>query len=457
MALPMIVSQAAETVMLFFDRLFVSFLGTEHLSACMAGGLTSFMMLTFFLGVINYVNPLTAQYLGSGRTAGCGVAGSQGMLLALCSAPAVMALAPAGRALLRASGHAPLQTTLEIEYFTILACGAILPLLRTALSSFFCGVGRTPVVMTANLTAMVANIFANYALIFGHWGFPALGMRGAAYGTLFGSAIGVLILLAVYFSGPVHAAYQTRSSLGWAGDVLRRLLRYGLPSGIEFFMNLAAFNLFVLMFHSYGTAAAAAITITFNWDLVAFLPLTGVAIAVTSLVGRYMGAGQPDLAARTARSGLRTVAGYGLAMTWLFVAHTDRLIAPFLHGAAPGDHAAVTALATLTLRIAALYLIADGVLMVYDGVLRGAGDTRWTMAVSVSLHWLMTAVCFLLIIRLRVPPVAAWSVFILLVFAIAIAFLLRYRAGHWRRIQIVEPGPAPLVVVPDNPAPPDLI
>ena len=456
LAIPMIISQAADTVMLFVDRLFLSSLGKEHLAACMGGGLTSFMMLTFFIGLINYVNPLTAQYLGAGQKSRCSTAGAQGMIVALLSTPVVLALIPAGRWMLRGSGHDPLQTQLEIEYFTILGLGCALPLLRTAVSSFFAGVGRTRVVMIANLAAMVVNVLANYLLIFGHWGFPALGMRGAAYGTLIGSAVGTLILLAIYYSGPVHAEYGTRSELRISLDVIRRLFRFGVPGGIEFFMNLMAFNLFVLMFHSYGSDAAAAITIAFNWDLVAFLPLIGFNIAITSLVGRYMGAGQPDVAARTAWSGIKATSGYAILMFYLFLFHTSALIAPFTSGGAPGDYDQVIPLAVVFVRIAALYVLGDGLIMVFDGVLRGAGDTRWTMWVSVTLHWIMTGVCYVLIKHTQASPVTSWCVFILLVYAIAIALVLRYRHGHWRTIRVVEAGGAPVVIAPDNPAPPDV-
>lgn len=457
LAIPMIISQAADTVMLFVDRLFLSALGKEHLAACMAGGLTSFMIMTLFIGLINYVNPLAAQYLGAGRKEQSGVAGAQAVIVALLSTPIVLALIPVGLWLFSRVGHDPLQTRLESEYFTILALGCVLPLLRTAFSGFFCGIGRMGIVMVGNLAAMLVNVGANYILIFGRWGFPALGIRGAAYGTLLGSAVGLAVLLWYYMSPSIHREFDTRRPLRWSKEVLGRLFRFGLPSGVEFLLNLSAFNLFVLLFHSYGADAAAAITITFNWDLVSFLPLVGVHIAVTSLAGRYMGSGQPDLAARTAYSGIKITSAYAGLMTFLFVFRTHALVSVFTAGGAPGEYDAVIPLAVATLRIAALYLLGDGLILVFSGVLRGAGDTRWTMIVTVILHWCLAGTSWVLIKVVQVPPLLSWGAFIVLIFSIAIALGWRFRGGVWRTIQVVEPLPALIAMAPENPAPPEVM
>jgi multidrug resistance protein, MATE family len=457
-ALPMIVSNAAETIMMFVDRLFLSNLGRAHLSAAMAGGLTMFMLMTFFMGIIGYVNALVAQYYGADRRDQCGLSAAQGIILAGASYPLLLLAMPLGRMLLASSGHDPLQTELEITYFSILAYGSVMGLVRAALSSFFCGIGRTRMVMVANLFGMVVNICANYILIFGHFGVPALGMRGAAYGTLIGSASGLLMMLIPYFSRPIRVEFGTFSGLRLCLPVLRKLLRFGFPSGVEFFLNMAAFNVFVLLFHSYGINAAAAITITFNWDLVAFLPMLGFNLTVMSLVGRYMGAGRPDLAERATYSGLKVASVYATTMALLFLFFPGALVGVFSRGALAAHAASVFPLAVAALRIAAFYTAADAAAIVFSGALRGAGDTRWTMWVSVGLHWVMAGASYVLIKRVHAPPLVSWGLFTLLVFILSIALYLRFRGGKWRSIQVLEP------VAPTSPlgtelagiAPPDV-
>ncbi|MBT3194721.1 MAG: MATE family efflux transporter [Verrucomicrobia bacterium] len=442
-ALPMIVSNAAETIMMFVDRLFLSQLGREHLSAAMAGGLTMFMMMTFFMGIIGYVNALVAQYYGAKQRDQCGVSAAQGMVVAVVSYPLLLLAMPLGRMLLARSGHDPLQTELEITYFSILAYGSVMSLIRAALSSFFCGIGRTRMVMVANLLAMVVNVVANYILIFGHFGAPALGMRGAAYGTLIGSASGLLIMLIPYFSRAVRLEFATLSGLRLHLPVLFKLLRFGLPSGIEFFLNMAAFNIFVLLFHSYGVDAAAAITITFNWDLVAFLPMLGFNLTVMSLVGRYMGAGRPDLAERATYSGLKVASVYATAMAMLFLFCPHALVGVFSRGAMAAHATSVFPLAVAALRIAAFYTASDAAAIVFSGALRGAGDTRWTMWMSVGLHWLMAGASFVLIRVVRAPPLVSWILFTMLVFVLTLCLYLRFKGGKWRSIQVIQPT-APL-------------
>jgi MATE family multidrug resistance protein len=195
-SLPMVVSHASETALIFTDRLFLSRLGPVEMSAAMGGGLTAFMMTTFFVGLIGYATALTAQYLGAGRRELCGTVLSQAVLVALVAFPLILALRPLAHGLFAVTDLPAAQLAPQAAYFDILLAGAILPLLRCAFASFFSGVGNTRIVMLSALTAMLVNIGANWALIFGRFGMPALGIRGAAYGTLFGSLCGLLVLVA---------------------------------------------------------------------------------------------------------------------------------------------------------------------------------------------------------------------------------------------------------------------
>jgi MATE family multidrug resistance protein len=440
-ALPMMISSSAETVMMFADRLFLSTLGREHLSAALSGGLTSFTLMTFALGVLGYVNALVAQYLGAGRKHQCGVATAQGLILGAVAFPLMLMLVPLACWLLGRAGHDPLQHELEVSYLRILSFGMILSLLRAPLAGFFTGIGRTRVVMIASIAAMVVNIPANYVLIFGHFGAPALGIVGAACGTLIGSVVALAIMLSVYFSLPMRQDYGTVAGLSVDIDMLKRLLRFGVPSGVEFFLNLAAFNLFVQLFHSYGKDAAAAITITFNWDLIAFLPMMGFNVGVMSLVGRYLGGKQPDLAKRSVFSGLKVAIIYGVLMSIAFLGFPEFLVGVFTKGErAAAEYANVFPLAVATLRLAAVYTLLDGVLMVFDGALRGGGDTRWTMRASVTIHWLMALGCAYMITVAKVPPIVSWSAFICLIFALTAALGLRFMSGKWMSFDVIGDG-----------------
>jgi MATE family multidrug resistance protein len=193
--------------------------------------------------------------------------------------------------------------------------------------------------------------------------------------------------------------------------------------------------------HGYGTAVAAAVTITFNYDLVAFIPILGVGSAVTALVGQRIGAGDLRGARRTAFLGLRVAWSYAALMMVVFVVGAPALVRVFAHGFTAAD-ADILPLAEFLLRLAALYTLADATQIVFSGALRGAGDTTWVMIISGVLNWLMAIAAFVLIRIVVLPPVSVWIVFIGFVVVLGVSMFLRHRFGGWERIRLMEAPPA---------------
>jgi MATE family multidrug resistance protein len=436
-ALPMVISQASDTVMMFTDRLFLSRLGEAYLSAAMSGGLTAFMLSSLFLGTVGYTSAVVAQLFGAGRKEGCGEATVQGLILALFCYPLILALSPLARYLFVLAGQSPLQIGLGYEYFRVIIFGSIFLVLRYAISGFFLGIGRTRVVMLANLAGMLINLPANYVLIYGKLGFPALGLTGAALGTVLGSLVTFLILLASYLRRANRLEFATHRGFRFRGATMRTLVRYGAPAGVEMLLNVAAFNLFVQFLHSYGTGVAAAVTIAFNWDIVAFIPMLGMSYATTALVGQFVGGRDLTQARRAAYLSLRVAWIYSGAMVIVFLAATRVLVRTFAAGF-PGDTSEITRLATVMIRLASIYTLADSAQLVFAGALRGAGDTRWVMWVSVALHWVFAAVAVTLIRVLRIPPVLAWVGFIVFIVLLGAAMYLRFRGGRWLQIRLID-------------------
>jgi MATE family multidrug resistance protein len=436
-AAPMVVSQASETLMLFFNRWIVSFLGADYIPASMSGGLTQFVFTSFFSGITGYVNAFVAQYHGARREDRCVHMTSQGFWLTLVFYPLLLLLIPAGRLIFVWAGHDAQQLALEFSYYRILMMGSFIFLLQSVLVGYFVGQGRTRVVMAANLFGILVNLPLSWVLVFGKLGFPRLGIAGAALGTLGGSLFIVCILFVAYLRS---ASYRARASISsWAPrlDLLRRLLRYGLPAGGEMFLNIFAFNVFVQLMQSYSPQVAAAVTISFNYDLVSFIPMLGVGAATTALVGHRMGAGDPKGARRVAFLGLRIAWGYGLLIVAAFVLGAPVLVRFFSGGFTAGDEAILPIAQTL-LRLAALYILGDATNVVLGGALRGAGDTRWVLLMSGAAHWIMAAGAFVLIRVLVVPPVAVWLFFISFILSMTLFLFLRHRGGRWEKMRLVE-------------------
>jgi MATE family multidrug resistance protein len=315
--------------------------------------------------------------------------------------------------------------------------GSIFLLLRQVLVGFFLGIGKTRVVMIANLVGMAVNVPLNYVLIFGHLGFPALGIEGAAIGTVIGSATIFAVLLLNYVRHQFVRAYGREGGLRLRGAIMRRLLRFGLPAGTELFLNVFAFNAFIQIIHSMGEDVAAAVTITFNYDMVAFIPMIGLGVAVTAMVGQHMGAGDHEGARKSTMLALRVGYSYALIMMALFVFGAPLLVVVFAGGMGEGD-AALLELSEAMLRLAAIYTLADITQLVFAGALRGAGDTRAVMLISVIIHWIMAAAVVVFVRVVGLPPLAIWAFFIGFVIVLGVAIFLRFHSGKWREISVID-------------------
>jgi len=436
-SLPMVISHATDTIMMFADRLFLSRLGVQYLSAALSGGITLFMVSSLFVGSVGYTNAIVAQLYGANRKKDCSVAAVQGMLLALVCYPLILGISPLARYLFIVAGQTPVQVALAYEYFQALIFGSIFLVLRFAISGFFLGIGRTKVVMAASFVAMVVNIPANYVLIFGKFGFPALGLTGAAIGTIFGNMAAVLILITVYLRRANRREFETHRGFRFAHGSMRTLVRFGVPAGFEMFLNVAAFNLFIQFMYSYGTQVAAAVTITFNWDIVAFIPMLGMSHATTALVGQFMGARDFAQARRSAYVALRVAWIYSGTMVLVFLTLAGVLVKVFTSGF-DGNAEEITRLATVLLRLAAIYVLADSAQLIFAGALRGAGDTRWVMRVSVGLHWVFTVLAIVLIRVVHVNPIVAWISFIVFIVFMGVAMFFRFRGNRWQEIRMIE-------------------
>ncbi len=437
-ALPMVVSQSCDTVMIFTDRLFLSKLGPEQMNAAMGGGLTSFMMMSFFIGLTSYSTALVAQYLGAGRKQDCPLAVSQTVILSLIAYLPILACRPLAHGLFEIMGISSAQLVPQKTYFDILLYGIIIGLLRTSLSSFFSGIGRTGIVMIASFTAMIVNVILNYIFVFGKFGCPSLGIKGAAYGTILGGISGLLVLAISYFRKSHWVEFALSKSFRFDKEVMKKLLRFGSPTGAEMFLNILAFNAMVMTFHAHGLVTATAATIVLNWDLVSFVPLIGVEIGVMSLVGRSMGAGDPDSAHRAAMSGLKLGLVYSFFILILFVGFPSYLVNMFRPAGSGEVFYAAFPAAMAMLRLASLYVMVEALFIVFIGALRGAGDTLWAMGMSVGLHWFMASILFVMLRVLGMSPVAGWGSVVVLFLIFSGIVFLRYRSGQWRKIRIVD-------------------
>lgn len=435
LSLPMVVSQGSFAVMVFTDRWFMSMIDATHIAAAMGGGVASYFCLSLFMGVITYANPLVAQYYGAGELEKCPRVVTQGLMMAVGSVPLLLAAAWLGGMMFEFMGHDPAQVPLERTYFYILMGGSLFTLVKACLACYFSGIGRTRVVMIADVLGVSLNIPLSWALIFGAFGLPQMGLAGAGLGTVIASVFAIGIYLVFYLNSDHQRQFHVARSLRFDRGITRRYLRLGTPSGLENFMNTATFNLFLLMFQSYGVVQGAAMAIVFNWDMLSFIPMIGLNIGVMSLIGRFVGASDMARANQVISSGFILAFSYSGVLVILFLAFRMELVDVFRTPDA--EFEAIRVLAGQMMIGLVTYMMADATILISGGALRGAGDTRWIMVTSISVHWAMLVAQYFVIVVYGFGPLASWWVFVVMLLTLALLYLRRLLGDRWRRPEIL--------------------
>jgi len=429
-ALPMVVSQGTFAVMIFTDRYFMSQIDSVHMAAALGGGVAAFFSFCFFTGLLSYANALTAQYLGAGEIGKCSKVVTQGIVITVMCSPALVVITYFVSGIFENVGHDPVQVELEKTYYVILMLGVVVTLTKTCLSSYFAGIGRTRVVMICDVCGLVFNVPLCYVMVFGKLGLPALGIIGAGVSTIIASVLACLLFILFYMEREHRVKFSVMNSFHVDWGVLRRFWRLGFPSGLELFLNVAAFNLFLLMFQGYGVVEGASAAIVFNWDLLSFVPMIGLNIGVISLIGRFVGANDMARTDEVMSAAFFLGIFYSAILAILYISFRFPLVEVF--SPPEGNFSEIRDLAAFMMIGLSSYVMADAIIIISGGVLRGAGDTRWLMYTSVGLHWAMLIAQYYVILVWQFGPQVSWLTFCAMIFAIAIVYVWRLQSGVWR-------------------------
>jgi len=439
MAVPLIVSTGAWTVMNFIDRMFLLRYSEEAMAAVLPAGMVHFAMVCFPLGVASYVNTFVAQYHGAGHPRRIGPAVWQGARVGLYCIPVFLAMIPLSPWIFRLAGHEAELASLESLFFQTALFGAGAEVIAASMAAFFTGRGVTWVVMVVDSSASALNIVLDYGWIFGHFGLPALGIEGAAWATVCSLWYRVIVYLGLMMLPRYRRRYHTWSGRRFNASLLRRLLRYGGPSGLQFLVEIGGFTLFLLVVGNLGKVAMAATTLAFNFNTLAFVPMLGLGIALSTLVGQQLGQNNPRLAARATWTSLCMALGYMGAMALVYVLFPDVLLMGHAAGTPPAEFAELRDTTVILLRFVAAYCLFDAMNVVFAGALKGAGDTRFILITSLLLTPAPVAAAWAGIHYLDYGLLWCWVVITLWVCVSGVIYCARFLQGRWRHIRVIEP------------------
>ncbi|MEO5368260.1 MAG: MATE family efflux transporter [Magnetococcus sp. WYHC-3] len=438
MAYPLVLSMGTFTLMQFIDRVFLAHYSSVSIQAALPAGILSFTLICFFHALAGYAGTFVAQYHGAGQAEGCVRATAQGVWLALFSWPLIVALIPVGFWLMKISGHAPDVLREEFRFFWILMASGVVVPLGTAVSGYFLGRGRMLSNTLSCMAGCLLNIVLDYVMIFGHWGCPRMGITGAAIATSIAGCVAPVVQLVLFLRDPVTQRMGWRRALALDWPLLRRMIRYGVPSGGHLLVDVGSFTFFVLMTGRLDPLSFAASNIGFSINSVAFMPLLAISIAASILVGQHQGRRDSVSAARAGWTALKIGGVYMFLAGLSFVLFPSGYYSLFYSQEATYTLDQLVNTGRPMMFLMAVWGIFDTVNIVLAGALKGAGDTRFVVLYMLVLGWLVWLPGEWALIHYQCGILAAWAWLAVYVIFLSVGFWRRWQSGKWKNIDLIE-------------------
>ena len=380
LAAPIVGAELGWIAMGLVDIAMVGRLGPAAIGAVGVGSVLCFAVVVFGIGMLLGLDPLVARAHGRGRPDEARRWLVQGTALAALLAVPLTLAAAAVAASLGAWGMDPAVRRLAGPYFTIVLLSVLPLLLYTAFRRYLQAVGLAARVTAALVSANAINALANWVLIFGNLGAPALGVDGAAWATVVSRVyLGLFLALAIW-------RHERRGAAVWPRPTrrrIRRLAALGLPAAGQVSLEFGVFAVVTALAGRLAPATLAAHQIVLNVASVTFMVPLGVGGAGAVRVGHAVGRRDPAGARRAGWAALALGAAFMSGAALLFVLAPLTILRPFT------DDPAVTRAGVALLLVAAFFQLFDGLQAVATGVLRGVGDTRTPMVCNLAGHWLV--------------------------------------------------------------------
>lgn len=440
LAWPVVLSRSTQSVVGLCDALMSARLGDEALAAVTTGAINLFSLGMLAFGTVFIVQSFAAQLQGRGDLVAARRYGWYGLLLSALTTVCAVALTPFVGAGVGLFGFAPgveqaMTGYLQWRFWSI---GAMVAM--EAVGNWFAGLGDTRVQMRGSVIVMVANVFLNWVLIFGNLGAPAMGVRGAALASGLSTCLGLAYVLMVF--GAREREIAAGAPIAPRLSEFLRMLRFGIPNGLNWFMEIAAFTLFLnAMVSRLGTTVLAAMNSILQVNSIAFMPAFGVASAGAVLVGQAIGRGEKDDVPRLLKLSAGVAVVWQCCVGFVYFTLPGPIMGAFAAGESSDD---LVRIGTGMLALSAAWQVFDALGLTVGEALRGAGDTAWCMWARLVAAWLVFVPVAWWALAVRDGgPSAAIGVTIFYLAVLAVAFVWRFRSGAWRRIELVEPEPAP--------------
>lgn len=433
LALPIIISMASSSILGLVDTFFMGWVGPGAQAAVGFGAPTVFSLLSLFFGTITGLTTFVSQYFGARRYSECGrmlwhVLPAALVVGGLCA----LMLNPLITIILDVMGTNPEIVDDIYAYMSIRIYASPVIFISFALLSFLRGIGdmKTPAVVTG--IAVILNVPLTYIFTFGWMGIPAYGAAGAAIGTVLAQFVEMLLYFYVVMNRRNADQYRTRSLVRPSLKTYLEFFKVSLPVGVCWGIEHAGWVIFGLYIASLSKEEAAAHAVVQSFMNLAFMPGLAISIAATTLVGQYLGAGNPKSAEKSARYSVRMSMGALVSLGLIF------FVLRYVIADCFSDDPVVIQIAANLFIFVAIYQVFDAMGITLSGALRGAGDTRFPMFIMLGCIWfVMVPLVYVLGNVCGFGLYGAWTAGSLAIILMGVCYYARFKTGKWKTMGLM--------------------
>lgn len=439
-AWPLIIANSFWNLQLTIDRIYLGMLSTEALGAAMAVMGVFWVPMALLQQTAGYITTFVAQYFGAKENEKIGEAIWQALFVAIAGGIAFVGLNFLSAPFFGFVGHSANVQKLEIEYFNAISWSALPTALVAIASGFFTGLGVTRTVIGINLIGFALNAVLAYMMVFGKWGFPAMGVTGAGYATTlanYGAAIYGLFLV---FTKGEKQNLKVWESLRLNKQLMYQYLKFGIPSGLQWALEGLAFTVFLMIMGNMtnGEAALSSSSIAVTVMMLAVLPSMGVAQAVMTLVGQALGEKNPAKAQSATWAGVRLSIVYMILIAISFYSIPEIYLSWFKNDHNPELWSQVSHIVPQILKILALFTLMDSIYLNVSFALKGAGDTRFVSLIALLMPWPIMVLPTYLTREFPQAVLISWGWGALYSIIITLILLWRFHRGSWKSMSVIH-------------------
>lgn len=436
LALPIMAGQIGQVLVNFIDNIMVGRLGPEALAAV---ALAISIYITFMvvgMGISFALPPLVAEAEGQRTHKRISQLFKHSLIINLSYAIICALIIEIGLPVLAHLGQDPVVVELATPYLRLSGWTLIPLMLFQTLRCYADGMSETKPAMIASLSGNVFNVLFNYMFIYGKWGAPAMGVAGAAFGTLLARIIMVIWLLVIIYKW--KTLWHPIKQINWrryTTTLYRKVLSIGIPTSLQMFFEVSAFAGAALIMGTLGAIPQAAHQIAINLAAMTFLTCTGIGMAATIRVGNKLGKADWPGVYRAGNAAILQVVLFMTIAAILFISFRQLLPRIYI------DDPEVIRIASVLLIMAAIFQVSDGVQVVALGALRGIQDVRVPALITFMAYWVFgIPISYLSAKYWSLGPVGVWAGLVIGLTISAILLTLRFQVKTKNKSYINVPS-----------------